>query len=495
MARNETTKAAIRELPVSAGFLVDLYGEDLDANDIGFMEDFKRWSEVRSIWYGRHREVMDEVMSLRYPKTWSKGTIEPVFGRFLRRFAEEFAPALEEPPELKGTKGFVDFMKKELNDISDAWQVSAVTGIMWLHFCVRENEHLQLEPQLETLWGDQWGPKVNNLNNRSLQACEELRIATGTDSYIRYSRDGAGFVIGEHVEGSASQDIDLGFKSKLYPVFEFKRGTTDRVKPLINEILLQAQKIYNAMLTDVEQHRHKLPGFMVLTGSERDQNEGAQILVDPSVVVILEPGESIDKVAPENSLQAQLELCRDFRATIARDFGMSPETFKIESQSETGPAKAMDLFMNFALRKADRAHFAIAADRLVAWLTVLMEGADPKVALKMRGAKLIPADWQPPETGDPLHRSQDADLRATAGSESIPERMQRERGLTEKEAAGIWTDNLLIQRVAGAFALASVEATLAALPHMTAKNWKEALKVLGDVSVEDQVEVETPPGD
>ena len=481
IARTTTGAKSPARVPLSAGFLVDLHEAELDAEELNFLEDFKRWSDLRNIWYGRHRTVMDDVMSLRYPTTWANGKIELVFGRFLRRFAEEFAPALEEPPEIKGTLGFVEFIKRSLASISDAWQVSAVAGTMWLHFAMRRNEALQMEPQLEALWGDQWDGRANAINSRSLQAAEEIRIATSISTYIRYTRGPDGFVIGEVVEGSGSVTFDLGFKSRLYPVFAFSHGTTDLLKPLMNEVLLQAQKVYNAMLTDVEHHRHNLPGHMVLTGSERNQNEGATILVDPAVVVILEQGEDLKKIAPENALEAMLSLCRDFRATIARDFGMSPETFKIESQSETGPAKGMDLYQNFALRKADRSHFMIAAEQLVAWLTGLMEGEGQEGdgRIKMRGAKIIPAEWQPPETGDPLHQSQDANLRALAGSEAIVERLRRERGLTPKDAADVWADNLLIARLAGAFATAPVKGVLAALPLMKGQDWVGALEALG----------------
>jgi len=133
---------------------------------------------------------------------------------------------------------------------------------------------------------------------------------------------------------------------------------------------------------------------------------------------------------------------REWVALNARLYGLSPETFQVQSYAETGPAKAGDQAVNYALRCADRRQCVRAVAGFVRFASMLLESI-PGWQGKTAGWQIIPAVVQEPGRSDPfgLQATQAISARAALGIETVEEWVARERNIPLSEAERIVAAN------------------------------------------------------
>jgi len=420
--------------------------------------DNNNWYTLRQLWYGRHRTVMDEHFAKWYPDAYKDGSLQYVFSRALRCFSEEIKPSLHgDRVTVNGNPRTVELFTGRTDDpeggvgwlalIDQVWQLSGTAGAMWLHYAVREGM-----PYLELLWGDMFSVTPGN-NPMRLQACTEISLSTVAGDFV-YRRGPGGqiqAVIRDGLLGKVRNALttmalerfqNLGYSSSVYPVFAFHRDPPDRAKPLCDEILLNTQLTHNEQLTDIEHHRRYMPGQPVMVTKDGDNPEGAKLGYGPNKTLHLEVGEDFRYAVPGINLEAQLSYVEAWLQMQGRLHGLSPETFRVRSRAETGPAKAADHEMNLTVRKADRAACVAAMRSLVAFLSPLLAqaGYDPA------GLEIIPAEWESPKQADPLARAQAIEMNAKLGYESVSERIAADRGIPKADAEAIRKANLEEER-------------------------------------------------
>jgi len=412
--------------------------------------DRLNWLDFQRCFYGRHRDMMDAVFAKLYPDDYAAGTLEQVYGRILRAFLDELSPSLmgdvrvEGTPEIQalclgdGDPAEAEAHQGWIDVLNAAWQIRRGAGASWVHFALRGDR-----PELDLVLGHQWEGVIDPLRPGSLQACSMIRLAISGGFYAYY-RDKSGLVRGMRYsyKSGTSETVDIGYQSTMYPVFPFVRDPTDRCKPQCDETLLALQRTFNCQLTDLEHHRLYMPGQPTLYSDERDNNEGAKHSVGPNKTQLLGTSERYEYVQPGGNLTEQIQVMREWVALNARLYGLSPETFQVQSYAETGPAKAGDQAVNYALRCADRRQCVRAVAGFVRFASMLLESI-PGWQGKTAGWQIIPAVVQEPGRSDPfgLHATQAISARAALGIETVEEWVARERNIPLSEAERIVAAN------------------------------------------------------
>ena len=397
-----------------------------------FARDAELWREVRAYWYGRHHEVMPGVFSRIYPKAWAQGKIEPLYMGILRAYAAEVAPTFTQSPMYRGHPDTVALLESWEDVIADAWGISAVTDIAWLHAGIRGGRL-----DLDLILGDQIVGQESPGDQSTLQACDKLGI-TVAGGVWQYSRTAAGSVVSHLVTMEGEAPRPFPFLTSTYPVIDIRRRSSDQAIPRMNVEWVQAQRTSHLQLTDADHHRHWLPGQPYIEGGEREQSEADEIAGGPSVLMILREGEKYGVGAPGGNLTESINFIREILKLRARMRGISPETFDVESDAETGPAKGWDNLLNLEARAEDRRRAVRWLQRFKIWITpyLAQAGFDPT------GLEIEPAVWEPPQVGDPLHRAQEAELSADLGLRGVRERIAAERGLSPERAGHELIQNL-----------------------------------------------------
>jgi len=383
-----------------------------------FNEDAEKWRELREFWYGRPSGPMDRTFALLYPQAWAAGRIHPTSINILRRFADETAPALVEPPEVLGKPGAIEWLWQQYETLNDAWQIRRIGCASWLHFAVRRGR-----PELELVLGDQLVPDADPADKRNLQSCRQLGLTVDGGLYV-YSRSPSGAVQARTLKHNELETAAAyPFRSTSYPLLGFYRDSVDRVVPLLDTDALEGQRTANVQLTDAEHHRRYLPGQPWLRSDQRERNEVEAMPTDPAVLLHLEPGEDYGIQAPGGDLDKQLEHMGGTLRLRCLFAGLSPETFDPHSRAETGAAKAADFAPNYRTAVRDWFECSRAMRRFVAWVSPFLEqcGVDPA------GLAVLPREPRPPADADPQAREQARQARQDLGLETSREQVQAER--------------------------------------------------------------------
>jgi len=397
-----------------------------------FARDAAIWRELRAYWYGRHHEVMPAVFQRLYPKAWAQGKIEPLYMGILRAYAAEVAPTFLRPTMIRGKPETVAKIESWEDVIGDAWGIASVTDVTWLQAAFRGGDL-----DLDLILGDQIVGEPDEEHTNKLQSLRKLGV-TVAGGVWQYHRAPGGRVIASMVTMGGAVPKPWPFLTSSYPVIDIRRATSDEALPRMNVEWTQAQRTSHLQLTDADHHRHWLPGQPYISGGEREQSEADEVVGGPSVLMMLREGETYGHAAPGGNLTESLGFIREILKLRARMRGISPETFDVQSDAETGPAKGWDNLYNLEARADDRRRAVKWLRRFVTWISPFLAqaGYDP------RGLEIEPAVWEPPQVGDPLHRAQEAELSADLGLRGMVERIATEDGSTHERAGWKLIQNL-----------------------------------------------------
>jgi hypothetical protein len=404
-----------------------------DNIDVELSEDELSWWKLRQFWYGRHRLVMRDEFARWYGEAWRAGTVNPDYSGILRMIRKLLCPTGERQTRwnVVGSGLAAECFRMDVPRLRVACQVARLAGQIWLHIVPRKGK-----PRLEILWGDMLRVVPDPQDPTNIQSALQIDIETDSGT-LRYKRqDGLVYAqIWDKKGGSVA--VDNWKPSPIYPVVGWYRDPPDRAMPGIDERHVQAQIIANFIKTDIEHHRHNLPGQRYLTTDDPSRKAG-DFPVGPSALPILRVGEEINQLGPPQSLDQQLAGWRSWLKAYAIEEGLPADTIDIESYAQTGAAKAIDAAPAW---DAKVAHY----EQTLEWLGLTCQpvqlfcdlwfGSSGDVTVEIPSPK-------PPAIGDPLHREQAAAGRVERGIESEIEQIMAERQCDEATAERIWRRNL-----------------------------------------------------
>ena len=374
--------------------------------------DSTDWSDLRSLWYGRHKDVLTRIIQEKFdPKVAVQMTL--VYADLLGWLRRHKCASTLKSTVWEFSGGGAQWGKAQRSAMATAMAVAHIAGMCWLHLVRRKNTL-----RLEVLWGHQVEFVVDPEAPAELQLCSSIAISAESGKTV-YRRNETGavdvYVVNEKGEETLSGTMPY------YPILGLYRDDYDTVAPGLRQTWLAAQRNAELTLTDIEHHRHNLPSQRWVIGL--DGSDLADLPMGPNTVLPLPPGAGIqcgEWSHPAGMIESDIAGLESVLRFLAVLEGISPETISIRSAAETGAAKAIDAMPAWDLRLESWQYCQDWADEITAWCNQLLAYASmPPFTIA------IPKPVQPP-LGDPRSEVQADKEKLEMGTVTIEELRAKE---------------------------------------------------------------------